>query len=115
MDRTLLAKLWADSWDKGLWAVSWQQAIAGLTPQQAMWKPAPNRKSIWQMISHVTFWRGVFPGSGGGHIKEEPGANRLRAFRRAGDVADAGRLGRAQAGVGEESPAHARRRPRETD
>lgn len=57
MDRALLAKCYRDFWSDGLWAAPWSKALADLSPQQAVFKPAPGRKSIWQIVSHVTFWR----------------------------------------------------------
>jgi hypothetical protein len=57
MDRTLFTQLYSDLWSKGLWAAPWSKAVADLTPQQAVWKPSPERKSIWQFVTHVTFWR----------------------------------------------------------
>ena len=60
MEHQLLTKLWTDFWDKGLWAAPWQKAVADLSAQQAAWKPSPDRKSIWQCVNHVTFWRNYF-------------------------------------------------------
>lgn len=57
MDRALLAKCYRDFWSEGLWAAPWSKALVDLAPQQALFKPAAGRKSIWQIVSHVTFWR----------------------------------------------------------
>ena len=61
MDRATLLRLWDESWTTGLFAAPWSKAIDGLTPQQAAWHPAGTdgkpRKSIWQNLTHVTFWR----------------------------------------------------------
>ncbi|MBC7771271.1 MAG: DinB family protein [Pyrinomonadaceae bacterium] len=48
---------WDDAWKEGLWYAAWPKAIQGLTPQQAAWTPAPGRKSIWEILSHMSFWR----------------------------------------------------------
>lgn len=59
MDRERIKSLWNEAWDTGLWAGSWRQSVADLSPQQAAWKPSPDRHSIWQIVSHVVFWREV--------------------------------------------------------
>lgn len=56
-DRALLTQWWSDAWNEGLWAASWSKSIADLTPAQANWSPAPGRKSIWQIVLHMVFWR----------------------------------------------------------
>lgn len=63
-DRDLFLKWWADAWTEGLWAASWEKSIEGLTPDQAAWQPpaapgsgAAPRKSIWQIVEHMIFWR----------------------------------------------------------
>jgi hypothetical protein len=57
MDRAPLASWWDDAWKEGLWAAPWGRAIADLSPAQASWKPAPGRHSIWQIVTHIIFWR----------------------------------------------------------
>src|SRR6187549_87035 len=57
MDRELLTKWWGEAWDEGLWAAAWGKAIDGLTAKQAATQPAPGRKSIWQIVNHMIFWR----------------------------------------------------------
>jgi uncharacterized damage-inducible protein DinB len=57
MDRTLLLKLWDETWDKGGPFTPWTRAVADLTPAQADWSPGPGRHSIWQNINHVCAWR----------------------------------------------------------
>lgn len=55
--RDLLVRWMDESSKDGLWAAAWPKALEGLTPQQAAWKPAPERRSIWQIVNHITFWR----------------------------------------------------------
>jgi len=50
-------KWWNDAWTEGLWAAPWGKALEGLTPAQAAWVPSPGRKSIWQHVAHMCFWR----------------------------------------------------------
>lgn len=52
-----LLEWWDGAWKEGLWYAPWSQALEGLTPQQAAWTPAPGRKSIWELLSHMCFWR----------------------------------------------------------
>jgi len=62
-DRELVGKWWSEAWNEGLWSASWSKSLEGLTPQQAAWQPpsAPgvpgSRKSIWQIVLHMIFWR----------------------------------------------------------
>lgn len=39
-------------WQAGLW-----QQLDGLTLEQVLWKPAPDRHSIWQVVLHINFWK----------------------------------------------------------
>src|SRR4051812_32799316 len=57
MNRTMLLKWWDDAWNEGLWAAAWSKSIQDLTPEQAAWKPSSGRNSIWQVVSHMIFWR----------------------------------------------------------
>ncbi|RJP31675.1 MAG: DinB family protein [Phycisphaerales bacterium] len=59
MDRQKLRQIWTQWWEGDIWIAPWSKALAGLTPQQAAWSPAPGRHSIWQLVTHVLFWRGV--------------------------------------------------------
>lgn len=56
MTREALTKLWTDAWNGESWVAPWAKAI-DLTPQQAAWTPAAGRHTIWQVVSHVIFWR----------------------------------------------------------
>ena len=59
MDRGAMSKFWNEAWSNGLWAASWQQSVQGLSAEQAAWKPAPQRHSVWQILSHIIYWREV--------------------------------------------------------
>jgi uncharacterized damage-inducible protein DinB len=56
MDRMILAEWWDEAHEKGVWWASWRDAV-NVTAEQAAWKPAPGRHSIWQLVSHLIFWR----------------------------------------------------------
>lgn len=57
MNRNDLQKWWSDVWSEGLWTASWSKSLEGLTAREAAWKPDPQRKSIWQIVHHMLFWR----------------------------------------------------------
>lgn len=59
MDRALIVKMWNEAWESGLWAAAWSKSVDGLTAAQATWQPGPGRHSIWQIVEHLIFWRGV--------------------------------------------------------
>ncbi|MGH7179505.1 MAG: DinB family protein [Tepidisphaeraceae bacterium] len=56
-DREMLIAMWDEMWGSYTWIPGWQKSFADLTAQQAAWKPATERKSIWQHLNHISFWR----------------------------------------------------------
>ena len=32
-------------------------ALRGVTAEQARWRPAPRRKSLWELAVHVAYWK----------------------------------------------------------
>lgn len=88
-DRELILKWWSDAWTEGLWAASWSKSLEGLTPEQAAWRPpsapgvAGERKSIWQNVLHMIFWRESWlrrAATGQKPTKEEVDAGNLPAI-----------------------------------
>lgn len=54
------------------WQPSLSEALEGLTAAQAAWKPARERHSIWQIVSHLILWkRGVLSAWDGNPPDEE--------------------------------------------
>jgi uncharacterized damage-inducible protein DinB len=45
------------TFEKEAWQPSLAMAIDGLTAAHAVWKPTPQRHSIWQIVQHVTRWK----------------------------------------------------------
>jgi uncharacterized damage-inducible protein DinB len=45
------------TFENDAWQPALSSAIHGLTAQQAVWKPAPERHSIWQIVRHVLLWK----------------------------------------------------------
>lgn len=41
-----------NDWQAGLY-----QLIEPLTLEQALWKPSPDRHSIWEALLHINFWK----------------------------------------------------------
>ncbi|MFT4417064.1 DinB family protein [Fredinandcohnia humi] len=42
--------------DEPNWFVPLNKVLDGLTVEQAMWKESRNTNSIWQIVSHLSFW-----------------------------------------------------------
>jgi hypothetical protein len=41
---------------------SWQGpnlkgSLRGVTPEEAVWRPAPKRHNIWELVSHAAYWK----------------------------------------------------------
>lgn len=72
MDRQFILDMWDASHEKYTWIPPFIKSFKDLTPQQAAWKPDPKRHSIWQNLSHITFWReATIRKLGGEKIPEE--------------------------------------------
>ena len=54
-----LVEQWDSSWDGEGWFAPWTKALGDLSAVQAAWIPPHGGHSIWQIVSHVTFWRSV--------------------------------------------------------
>jgi DinB family protein len=39
------------------WQPPLRETLGGLTAAQAAWKPAPDRRSIWQIVRHLILWK----------------------------------------------------------
>ena len=60
------------TFEKEAWQPSLAIAVEGLTVAQALWKPAPERHSIWQIVRHLIHWkRGVLAALEGGPLDYE--------------------------------------------
>lgn len=42
---------------KNFWQASLLRQLEGLTFQQALFKPSPERHCIWEIVSHVSYWK----------------------------------------------------------
>jgi len=54
-----LLELWKEWWTGDIWIAPWSRALDGLSVEQASWTPDSARHSIWQLVNHLIFWRGV--------------------------------------------------------
>jgi uncharacterized damage-inducible protein DinB len=88
-----LLKLVGEAYKNRAWhGANLRGSIRGLTAQQAVWRPAPNRHNIWEIIVHAAYWkyivrrrllgekRGSFPMKGSNWI-ERPDETDERAWR----------------------------------
>lgn len=48
------------TFEKEAWQPPLASAIEGLSARQAVWKPGPQRHSIWQIVCHVIHWKRAF-------------------------------------------------------
>ncbi len=51
---------------------SLKKILSGVTASQAAARPLPNAHSIWEIVSHIEGWEGVFLGRLAGRAIEEP-------------------------------------------
>ena len=72
----------------GLWG-----SIRGLTPRDALWRPAPGRHCIWDLVLHTAYWKYIVrrrllrdpslefprPGANWPRLPERPDAAALKA------------------------------------
>lgn len=55
--RDLLADHLEFTASKEAWHPPLDMAVSGLTAAQAVWKPSPERHSIWQIVRHLIHWK----------------------------------------------------------
>ncbi|REJ31999.1 MAG: hypothetical protein DIU83_09970, partial [Bacillota bacterium] len=41
----------------GEWHAPLMKMVEHLSTDQALWRPAPERKCIWEIVRHLNFWR----------------------------------------------------------
>jgi uncharacterized damage-inducible protein DinB len=51
---------------ENFWQPSLCELIEPLTFEQALWKPSPERHSIWELLRHINFWKEYVIASGHG-------------------------------------------------
>lgn len=55
-------RLLLEVFDQAYAAPSWhgtplKGTIRGVTPRQALWRPAPGRHCIWELVLHTAYWK----------------------------------------------------------
>lgn len=55
--KALLESIAQHGFEQENWFMPLQDAVAGLTAEQAAWRPAPDVHNIWELVSHLTFWK----------------------------------------------------------
>lgn len=54
----LLMHLIDQAYDKKAWhGTNLRGSIRGLTIEQALWRPAPQRHNIWEIVVHAAYWK----------------------------------------------------------
>lgn len=56
MIKGFLLGQFAACYDKNAWFVAIKNALDGVTAEQAVWKPAGADNSIWEIVSHLSFY-----------------------------------------------------------
>lgn len=45
-------------WGPGAWhGTALKGAVRGVTAKQALWRPAPGRHNIWELVLHMAYWK----------------------------------------------------------
>lgn len=53
----LLANL-DEAYERKSWhGTNLRGAIRGLTPEDVLWRPAPTRLNIWELVAHAAYWK----------------------------------------------------------
>lgn len=55
----LSQRIYRGGFDDVLWHGPLRDHVADLTVGQALWRPAPGRHCVWEIVRHVTLWRRV--------------------------------------------------------
>lgn len=54
----LLLRLLDQAYDKKAWhGTTLRGSLRGLTAKQALWRPAPRRHNIWEIVLHAAYWK----------------------------------------------------------
>ena len=53
----LLIGMMEGAFKEGTWQPSLWNAVKNLTVEQALWRPAPDRHNIWDLVDHVILWK----------------------------------------------------------
>ncbi len=55
--RDVLLGLLDEAYDRPAWhGPNLKAAVRGLGPERALWRPAPGRHCIWELVLHVAYW-----------------------------------------------------------
>ncbi len=53
-----LLALLDEAYEKKAWhGANFKGSIRGLLPKQALWRPAPARHNIWEIVVHAAYWK----------------------------------------------------------
>ncbi|MEO7673371.1 MAG: DinB family protein [Pyrinomonadaceae bacterium] len=60
MNKETLLKQYDRCWNENGWFVAVRNAIEGVTAEQAAWKPEGSDNSIWESLSHVSYYNNAY-------------------------------------------------------
>jgi len=90
-----IAKWFLDVWEEESHSAPWKRALQTLNAQQAQWVPPGGKRSIWDVLRHVCFWRELYLRILDGEKRDEDEVRR-RNWERAPDSSEAAWLGEIQ-------------------
>ena len=54
----LLLEVMDQAFDQKSWhGTTLRGSLRGVTPEEALWRPAPGRHNIWELILHAAYWK----------------------------------------------------------
>ena len=54
----LLLEVLDQAFDRKAWhGTTLRGALRGVTPGEALWKPAPDRHNVWELMLHAAYWK----------------------------------------------------------
>ncbi|MFL6467163.1 MAG: DinB family protein [Pyrinomonadaceae bacterium] len=60
MTKEVLLKQFDSCYDKNVWFVSAGKALEGVSAEQAVWKPEGTDNSIWETLTHLTYYNNAY-------------------------------------------------------
>ena len=86
--KELLLEQFTACYDENGWFVALKNALLNLTAEQAAWKPENADNSIWETLSHLTFYNEAYLKRFKGIDYEYPVSSNDETFSRAENAAD---------------------------
>lgn len=56
--RNLLLRSFDEAYERRAWhGTNLRGALRGLSAEEAVWRPAAGRHNIWELVTHITYWK----------------------------------------------------------